>query len=92
MGYITGNVRSFCKQKRVWIKAVNVLIELMLLQKEDVSPKERDIFKYEFTINFMSKRNLNDAFRYVEEKLGLIGHYETFIKQQVLPCLERKST
>lgn len=92
VGYITGNVRSFCKQKRVWIKAVNVLIELMLLRLEDISPKERDIFKYEFTINFMSKRNLDEAFRYVKDKLGLIGHYETFIKQQVLPCLERKST
>ena len=92
MNYITSSVRSFCKQKRVWIKAVNVLIELVLLRLEDITPKERDIFKYEFTINFMSKRTLDEAFRYVKESLGLIAHYENFIKHQVLPCLERKST
>ena len=51
---------------------------MLTLEDETRSMKEKNIFKYEFVINFMSKKS-KETFRYVESTFQLIGKFEEFI-------------
>lgn len=51
-----------------------------------VNIREKHIFKYEFILNFLSKKN-DTKFTFVNNYLKLIGNYEEFIKYKLLPYL-----
>jgi hypothetical protein len=87
-------MRSFCKSKRVWLKAFKILEEIVLLATESeentLTIKERNIFRYQFVLNYMSKKP-EELLNFVESNMQFITHYATFIQSKLVPLLELKS-
>ena len=56
-----------------------------------MNKREKNIFKYELILNFLSKRP-DQKLQFVYTYLKLIGNYEEFIKSKLLPHLQKKIT
>lgn len=55
---------DFIKRKRLWFKAFEVLIEILLIREEWSSVKDRDIYKFQLIINYLNKP-ANDKVPYI---------------------------
>lgn len=48
-------IKAFSKNKRKWIKAFEMLRDIVLATEDIRDKKERAIFDYQFLLNFLSK-------------------------------------
>ena len=53
-------IKDFSKSKRKWLKAFEVLSDIVRSTVEIFDKKERTIFNYQFLLNFLSKGSLEE--------------------------------
>ena len=58
--------------------------------EDSVSKQEKNIFKYQFVLNYMSKPNIKEKFQYILRLFELNSSWEDVIKKMLIPCLESK--
>ena len=93
MGFVeelVGEVREFSKAKRKWFKAYEVMEEIVLMAQELGHNNEKYIYRYQFLLNFLSKKAPEDRVRYLEQQLQMVRSYSHFIHNQVIPLLTQR--
>ena len=86
---IRDQVGEFMQVKRRWLKAYEVLEDIMLATQEFASAQERNIFKYQFVMNFVA-RSREQRPLYALEQLNFVSNNQEFVETKVLPVLQRR--
>ena len=56
-----------------------------------MSSKERNIFRYQFLLNYLTKKSPEEAIALIEQHFMLISNFEEYIKGKLIPLLTLKS-
>jgi hypothetical protein len=81
---------QYIKQKRKWLKAYEVLEDIVMEAKEIATKKEENIFKYQFLLNFLTQPTSEERVRFILETLQLIPNYREFFELRLVAVLERR--
>lgn len=55
-GELINEIRTFSKAKRHWLKAYEILEDIVLSNQDCQNDKEKNIFRYQFLLNYLSKK------------------------------------
>jgi hypothetical protein len=84
---IRDQIKEFSKKKRKWLKAFEILECIVLKIDFDGGKKEYKIAKYQFLLNFLSKKSNEELNRFIDEQFRFIPNVSEFIRDTVIPLL-----
>jgi hypothetical protein len=90
ISFIVDLCRDYGKKKRTWLKAMHFLVEIIALnqkkQIDNITQRDLNVIKYQFAINFMSKKP-DEMASFVEQELSLMDNCKDFVNDHLLPLL-----
>eukprot|EP00347_Sterkiella_histriomuscorum_P003546 403363877 len=86
--------KSFCLMKRKWLKAYSFLENIVrnLWEKQEggdskISNKDKNIFNYQFMLNFLTKTQ-EERLKFLQSNFELVGKYETYVLEILIPYIK----
>ncbi|CDW86884.1 UNKNOWN [Stylonychia lemnae] len=85
---IVNQTQSFSKSKRKWLKAYEVIQDLVESIQDFTSNKERNIFKYQFLMNFLTKGNQEQRIGFLKQQLDFISNHKEYVTNNLIKVLQ----
>lgn len=88
---IFDQVLEYSRKKKTWLKAFEILQEILVMKDEFNSEQEKNIYKFQLIINYLNQTSSQTKFQYILDQLRIVTvNVEDYVSKRIPQLLERR--